>query len=188
MKVEIELTNNEIYFLKQIQRDYQIQKENGLVPDPNVYVLVDYKEVIVNRDFENDYETTYNDSENGEYGIRISELKKYITENHEEEVNELINSDEYIDGVTGKSLFDWENEDHIDELIEYLHMEIYKADITLKKEDVQTFLTYEAAQKHLESNYYNYHKNVFIDRRKPWRNFEMETLIKLLYRIPIEKE
>lgn len=188
MKVEIELTNDEVYFLRRIQNDYQIQQENELVPTPNLYVLVDYKEVIVDRDFESDYETTYNDSENGEYGIRISELKKYLTENHKEEIDELINSDEYIDDVTGECLFDWENEDHIDELIEYLHMEIYKVDITLKKEDVQTFLTYEAAQKHLESNCYHYHKNAFIDRRKPWRNFEMETLIKLLYRIPVEKE
>ncbi|TPG68631.1 hypothetical protein EEL31_08930 [Brevibacillus laterosporus] len=188
MKIEIELTNDEIYFLKQIQNDYQIQQEKKLVPYPNLYVLVNYKETIVDPDFECDYEAQYNDPENGEYGIKIDELKEYLTKNHKEEIDEFINSDEYIDDETGESLFDWEAESHIEELIDYLHMDMYKSHTVLKKEDVQTFLTYETAQKHLESNYYHYHKNAFIDRRKPWRTFEMETFIKLLYRIPVEKE
>jgi hypothetical protein len=82
--------------------------------------------------------------------------------------------------------FDWEDSDIIDDLIEYINrdsIQIDKIYLENRQEIVQTFLSKKEAEKHLEANYYHYHKDAFIDRRKPWRNQEMSTLVKLLYRI-----
>ena len=56
----------------------------------------------------------------------------------------------------------------------------------LRQVDVQTFLTRKSAEAHLQANRYHYHEKAFIDRRKVWRDPVMQSLILMLYNLPLD--
>ncbi len=98
----------------------------------------------------------------------VEELLDYLKhsvdfEFDEDEVKEMWDS--WKDMMFNDDLKDWFEENGI-ELEEYSY--------SLEPEYTNCFLTAKAAQEHLDSNYYHYHKNADVYLNHAWRNPEAD--------------
>lgn len=170
----VTLTNEQKELLKQLQNDYKIQLEKQQQPTPNIYYVMNYRERVVDPNFESsETEIKYYVED---MRLNFEELKEHLEKYFK---NELRNFCEDYDIE--------ELSEETDELNDFLNeLGIYSAHLVMEAFEVQPFLTYQAAEEHLKSNYYHYHKKAFISRARMWRNEQFDSLINFLYQIPLD--
>ncbi len=97
----------------------------------------------------------------------VESLIDYIRDMDIEFVEDEIRTawDSWKNSFWNDDLKDW-LEEHVPDLEEYSY--------SLEPEYTNCFLTAKAAQAHLESNYYHYHKNADVYLNHAWRNPEAE--------------
>lgn len=173
MKYTIELSEQDIVALTQLQEDFAQQQEQNQAPYPNIYVLVDYEEIPSDEDYMEGRDEFY--EPDGKIG-GIHDLKEHLLEHFEDSLPKFLSSHEERYGK-----FDWEDEWDLEQLMK--RFDINRVFIALVQKDKEYFLTYKDAENHLKNNHYRYHKDAFIDRRKPWRSPTTTQLIDILYRM-----
>ncbi len=138
---------------------------------PHMFQIRDWKKVY---DAElNGNVRIYLDRSNGIEVEGIDQLIDYLNEGDcefvEEEIREMWTNQEI--NMFDDELKDW-IEEHVPELEEYSY--------SLEPEYTNCFLTAKAAQAHLESNHYHYHKNADVYLNHAWRNPEAELVSEFL--------
>ncbi|NMP24259.1 hypothetical protein [Sulfobacillus harzensis] len=176
MRLTIDVTDEQLEHLKALQEDFAYQTAHDQAEYPNIYVLVDFKTVVVDPDYESDAVVHFCDPKADTYDIPLEDLPTHLEDCYPETLAAF--RAEHPD-------FDWDSDDDVNELLgAFPH--IYKIHNALRKVDVQTFLTRKSAEAHLTANRYHYHEKAFIDRRKVWRDPVMQSLILMLYHLPLE--
>ena len=176
MRITIDVTDEQIEHLKALQKDFAYQQAHDQAEFPNVYVLVDFKVVVVDPDFESDAVVYFCDLDADEYEISLADLPTHLEDYYPEKLAAF--RAEHPD-------FDWDSERDVDDLLEAIP-DMHKVHNALREVDVQTFLTRKSAEAHLKANRHHYHDKAFIDRRKVWRDPVMQSLILMLYNLPLE--
>ncbi len=175
MRLMLDVTDEQLEHLKELQEDFAYQKEMNQADYPNVYVLVDFKSVVVDPDFD-DGVVHFCDPEADDYEITLEDLPTHVEDCYPEK---------YAAFRAENPDFDWDSDFDVDQLLEAMpHM--YKVHHGLQQVVVQTFLTRKSAEEHLKANRYHYHEKAFIDRRKVWRDPVMQSLILMLYHLPLD--
>lgn len=175
MRITIDVTDEQLEHLKALQEDFAYQQEKNQGEYPNVYVLVDFNSVVVDPDFD-DGVVHFCDPEADEYEITLADLPTYLEYNYPEQ---------YATFRAENPDFDWDSDFDVDQLLNAMPP-MYKVHNGLRQKDVQTFLTRKSAEAHLQANRYHYHEKAFIDRRKVWRDPVMQSLILMLYNLPLD--
>jgi hypothetical protein len=96
----------------------------------------------------------------------LEELKNYLVEN---DINEPENIDEL-----------WEDQYDLQDWIEENCKNLNECSYSMEPVYINSFLTASAAQNHLSSNYYHYHKDADIYLNHAWRNPEAELVSEFL--------
>lgn len=175
MQLVLNLTDEEIRYLKDLQADFAHQKAQDQAEYPNVYVLVDYQAIAVDPDYETDGDLHFSDPSTDNYAMTQADLPDYFDSYHPQHLATFLA--EHPD-------FNWESESDVELLLEEFP-DIDTFHQALRLVDVQTFLTRKAAEDHLAANRHHYHDKAFIDRRKVWRDPEMQALLLMLYCTPL---
>ena len=74
----------------------------------------------------------------------------------------------------------WSDHWELEEFLEEHHLELKMTSYSLEPVYTNAFLTAKAAEEHLESNYYHYHKDADVYLNHAWRNPEAELLSEFL--------
>lgn len=175
MRITFDVTDEQLEHLKALQEDFAYHQAHDQAAYPNVYVLVDFKVIVVDPDFESDAVVYFCDPEVGEYEIRLADLPTHLEDYYPEEIAAF--RAEHPD-------FDWDSESDVDDLLSTMP-HLYKVHNGLQQVDAQTFLTRQSAEAHLQANRYHYHERAFITRRKVWRNPVLSSLLLMLYHVPL---
>lgn len=175
MRITLDVTDEQLEHLKALQDDFAYQQEKHQADYPNVYMLVDFKTVVVDPDFD-DGVVHFCDPEADEYEITLADLPTYLEDNYPEP---------YAAFRAEHPDFDWDSDSDVDDLLDTFPR-MYKVHNGLQV-NVQTFLTRKSAEAHLKANRHHYHEKAFIDRRKVWRDPGMQSLILMLYHAPLEE-
>lgn len=176
MRITIDVTDEQLEHLKALQEDFAYQQAHDQADYPNVYVLVDFQSVVVDPDFDEGV-VHFCDPEADAYELTLADLPSHLEDCYPEQ---------YAAFRAENPNFDWDSDFDVDQLLNAMpHM--YKVHNGLRPVAVQTFLTRQSAEEHLKANRYHYHENAFIDRRKVWRDPMMQSLILMLYNLPLEE-
>lgn len=174
MQIILNVTDEQLEHLKALQEDFAYQQAHDQADYPNVYILVDFKTVVVDPDFDEGV-VHFCDPEADEYEITLADLPTHLEDCYPEQ---------YAAFRADHPDFDWDSDLDVDELLNAMpHM--YKVHNGLRQVAVQTFLTRKSAEEHLKANRYHYHDKAFIDRRKVWRDPVMQSLILMLYNVAL---
>lgn len=177
MQIILNVTDEQLEHLKALQEDFAYQQAHDPTEFPHVYVLVDFKTVVVDPDYESDPIVHFCDPRADAYELTLEDLPSHLEDYYPERLAAF--RADHPD-------FDWDSDSMVDELLNAMP-NMYKIHNGLQKVDVQTFLTRKSAEAHLTANHYHYHDKAFIDRRKVWRDSEMQSLILMLYNVPLKE-
>lgn len=175
MQITLNVTDEQLEHLKELQEDFAYQQAHDQTEFPNVYVLVDFKTVVVDPGYESDAAVHFCDPNADAYEITLQDLSTHLEEYYPERLAAF--RADHPD-------FDWDSDTMVNELLNAMP-NMYKIHNGLQKVNVQTFLTRKSAEAHLTANRYHYHDKAFIDRRKVWRDPGMQSLILMLYNLPL---
>ncbi len=171
VQLTLELTAEEVGYLKELQADFAHQKAHDQAEYPNVYVLVDFQAVAVDPDYETGGVLHFSDPSTDNYAMTLADLPDYFDSCHPQGIAAFLDA---------HSDFNWESESDVELLVEEFP-DIDTFHNALRQVDVQTFLTRQSAESHLAANRHHYHDQAFIDRRKVWRDPGMKSLLLMLY-------
>ena len=180
------LSNEDITFLKELQHELRTQ-ERDCQASPRFWGVAETKrEYGIDSDYgydgcvvRIDFETYYDDDEDG-----LSKFKEYLIENYEDDYNE---EDENKNTSLVKELNDC---DDIGEMYEFAcdKLDIDGDGITLVyyrnlenvvSQETGCFLTKRSCKKHIELNHYHYN-NPHTYAMTAWRNPEFEKLLNVI--------
>jgi hypothetical protein len=135
-----------------------------------------------------DWKKVYDWGLNGDIGIWIDQSESLEIETFDDLFDYLESND--IESPSKEKLkefwddewesFEWNGEDL--QLFDFIerYTSLERCSYTLEPVYINSFLTAKAAQDHLDSNYYHYHKNADVYLNHAWRNSEAETISEFL--------
>ena len=176
MRITLDLTDEQLQHLKALQEDFAYQQAHDQAEYPTIYVLVDFKTVVVNPDSESGAVRYFCDPYMNAYEIPQDDLPSHLADCYPDELAAF---------RAAHPDFDWGTEEALEVLLEEFP-DLSVTYLALRPVDAQTFLTRQSADTHLQANRYHYHAKAFIERRKMWRNPVMQSLVWMLYHIPLE--
>jgi hypothetical protein len=125
-----------------------------------------------------DWKKVYDAEMNGNNSIWLDRGNGIEIETVEDLIDYLKNDDIEFDEAEIKKMWDsWQDRMFDDDLKDWLeenNIELEEYSYSLEPVYTNCFLTAKAAQAHLESNHYHYHKNADVYLNHAWRNPEAE--------------
>lgn len=127
-----------------------------------------------------DWERVYDDNLNGDVRVLVDSSGDYTVIETLEELKDYMdrNGVEYPENLEEM----WEDDYwwDLDEWIEENLPDLEKSSYSLEPRYKNGFLTAKAAEEHLKSNYYHYHRDADVYLNHAWRNPEAELVSKFL--------
>jgi hypothetical protein len=136
-----------------------INQDNRGTRMPHIFQIRDWKKVY-DSDLNGD-KHIFIDTNNDYNEIEsIDEFKEYLSNND-------INIPDNINEI-------WDDYLELDDFVDEYCPDLKKTSYSLEPFYVNSFFTAKSAQKHLDLNYYHYHKDADVYLNHAWRNSEME--------------
>lgn len=177
---------DDVAFLKELQEELRTQ-DNDFQAATRFWTIMDYKTVLGNEDYDSGhFEYFYNDNDGDYIEFHSTDLKEFIKEYYEDEINE------------DKELRELLNDDNesFSRLWEYvennLNGEGYFGKVFVREEEFivsdTMFLTKEEAERHLELNRHHYTEKAHTYAMTAWRAPKVERLFNILETFDWEKQ